>query len=219
MPPRIQSIRAALLTSGNHSHTSPKFQDDLLMYAEAFSANGNCLIEVGCFRGGMTVQFASLAQRLKQHVHVIDIDQGYLDLTKQLVETMVGASNVTFHLCDLSTFVHGAGRDTRPTLILIDGDHRYDGVVADIRALYAMRTPPFAVAFHDFSLRYATVEGADVRVDRALRNTLGTDFPHIPIGEVSRIGGFLRTDPGADGHYHEIGCPEGVLVEFREMLT
>jgi hypothetical protein len=101
---------------------------------------------------------------------------------------------------------------------LIDGDHFYKGVVADIRALLAMRTRPFGVAFHGYSLRYANPEGAEIRVDRALHDTLGQNFPHLKIGETSRPGGPLQTAPRPDDpHYHEIGCSEGVLIEFRSL--
>ena len=214
----LADARQKLLAMGNHSHTTDRFQDDLLHYADVFAPQGDALIEVGCFRGGLTAQFALVGKRLGQHLHVVDIDPGYLNVARESVEAVADAEHVTFHLCDFTTFTQGVGRDVRSSLTLIDGDHYYNGVVADIRALLAMPTRPFGVAFHDYSLRYASPELSEIRVDRALHDTLGADFPHVPIGEVSRPGGPLRTRPlGQDTHFHQEGCSEGVLVEFRNL--
>lgn len=209
---QIEKIRFALTTQGSHSHTSQEFQDDLLFYAHKFAGHGNCLIEVGCFRGGMTAQFAYVARKFGQGLEVIDINADYLKLAREAVSLAGSDTLVNYHHCDLAAFVATSGSQIRPTLVLIDGDHRYDGVSADIRALYKMKTRPFAAAFHDFSLRYITPELASVRVDKALVDAFGPDFPHVKIGEIAGIGKTLRTVPSADGHYHEIGKPEGVLI-------
>ncbi|MDB5415458.1 MAG: hypothetical protein JWR10_3793 [Rubritepida sp.] len=214
----LLAAREKLRELGNHSHTTEKFQNDLVHYAEAFASQGNSLIEVGCFRGGLTAQLALIGKRLGQHLHVVDIDAGYLEVARQSVKAISGTRNVTFHLCDFATFTKRAGRKVRSSLTLIDGDHYYKGVVADIRALLAMPIRPFGVAFHDYSLRYASPELSEIRVDRALHDTLGEDFPHIPIGEMSRPGGPLQMNPaGKDVHFHQEGCSEGVLIEFRNL--
>ncbi|ANN79909.1 class I SAM-dependent methyltransferase [Bordetella flabilis] len=214
----INTVRKTLNEMGNHSHTTQKFQDDLLDYISAYATQGDCLIEVGCFRGGLTAQFAWLGKQLGQHVHVIDIDPGYMQIAGEAIEATSDTSNVSFHLCDFTTFVNGEGRDIRPSFALIDGDHYYDGVVADIKALLSMKTRPAGVAFHDFSLRYADPDLSKIRVDLALTDTLGKDFPHRKLGEISREGGPLRTKPQDDNsHYHEVGYSEGVLVEFRKL--
>lgn len=216
----LDGVRRTLSAMGNHSHTTDRFQQDLRRCIESFAGHGDCLIEVGCYRGGMTAQFAWLGRRLGQHVHVVDIDPGYLEVARQSVEATSELGHVSFHLCDFAAFARDAGAGIRPSFALIDGDHRYDGVVADIRALQAMPTPPHGVAFHDYSLRYASEELADVRVDRALHDTLGEDVPHLPLGEVSRAGGPLRTAPrGADRHFHALGFSEGVLLEFRNLAA
>lgn len=215
--PDLVAARATLSAMGNYSHTTNKFQDDLMSYAEDFADQGDCIIEVGCFRGGLTAQFALIGKRLGLHVHVIDIDSGHLEITRQSVAATSGAENVSFHLCDLDTFVKGPGADVRPSLALIDGDHSYRGVVTDIRSLLAMRTRPYGVAFHDYSLRWAD-DSVEIGVNRAIHDMLGSDFPHVPIGEISREGGALQTSPrDGDQHYHEIGHSEGVMVEFRKL--
>ncbi|ODT05569.1 MAG: hypothetical protein ABS58_15105 [Mesorhizobium sp. SCN 65-20] len=219
MTQTLEQIRSTLAAMGNHSHTTEKFQNDLMKAARSYAGEGNILVEVGCFRGGLTAQFAAIGKELNQHLHVIDIDPGYMEVARQSVEATTGTENVTFHLCDLATFAQKAGKGANISLALIDGDHFYNGVVADIRALLSMKPKPYGVAFHDYSLRYATPEGKDIRVDRAIRDTLGHDFPHVQIGEISRPGGPLRTEPGQDGHFHEVGASEGVLVELRNLAT
>lgn len=213
----LERIRALLDAEGNHSHTSRKFQDDLLFYAKEFATCGNCLIEVGCFKGGLTAQLAYVARELGQRLEVIDIDSGYLEVARAAVK-LAGKVPVNFNHCDFSTFAAEAGSQVQPTLILIDGDHRYDGVTADIRALYDMRSRPFSAAFHDFSLRYTTEELSSVRVDRALVDAFGQNFQHNKIGEIAGAGQSLRTIPGEDGHYHQAGYSEGVLVECRSLI-
>ncbi len=109
--------------------------------------------------------------------------------------------------------------EIRPTLVLIDADHHYDAVAADIRTLYAMASRPYAAAFHDFSLRYTTPELSNVRVDRALIDAFGEDFQHIKIGEIAAPGGpTLQITPQPDGHYHEFGYSEGVLIVLSQLI-
>ena len=80
---------------------------------------------------------------------------------------------------DLPTFVQNSPDYHKPVLVFVDGDHRYDGVVADIRAIRSLATQPYACAFHDFSLRYADGSLIDVRVDRAIKDELGPEAPLV----------------------------------------
>lgn len=212
----LQKIRARLAADGNFSHTSLKFQDDLLFYATKFAAHGNCIIEVGCWKGGLSAQFAYLARKLGQRFVAIDSYATYLEHARRTVE-VTGAGEAVFHLGDFQSFVATIDPALRPTLVLIDADHQYDAVTADIRTLYAMPSRPYCAAFHDFSLRYSTPEQSGVRVDRALVDAFGADFQHIKIGEVAGAGSTLITTPQPDGHYHELGYPEGALINCRTM--
>lgn len=208
----LETIRSRLAADGNHSHTSRKFQDDILSFAAANADKGNCIIEVGCWRGGLSAQLAHVAPTLGQRFVVVDLYEEALNHARAAVE-MAGAK-ADFHLGDFKSYVDTIDSGTKPTLVFIDADHRYDAVAADIRILYSMPTLPFAAAFHDYSLRYlhSNAEMASVRVDLALKDALGPDFPHFKIGETIKPGGWIATSPAADGHYHEIGCPEGVLI-------
>jgi Methyltransferase domain len=214
----LDRIRARLAAEGNHSHTTLKFQDDLLFFANKFAAHGNCVIEVGCWRGGMSAQLAYLARKLGQRFEIIDIDANNLEYARAAVEMAGSSDSVGFHHSDFQSFVATADPKIRPTLVFIDADHRYDAVVADIRTLYSMSSRPYSAAFHDFSLRYSTPELADVRVDLALLHAFGQDFQHIKIGTIAVPGGALRIAPEADGYYHELGYSEGVLIECQTMV-
>jgi hypothetical protein len=212
----LEQIRARLAADGNHSHTTRKFQDDLLSFAEKFAAYGNTVIEVGCWRGGLSAQFAYLARKLGQRCAIIDIDETYLNYARAAVE-MAGSSDfVSFHHGDFKSFVAAADPKMRPTLVLIDANHQYDAVVADIGTLYSMPSVPYSAAFHDFSLRYSFPQLSDVRVDLALHHAFGQDFEHVDIGELAAPGGTLRLTPHQDnGHYHAQGYSEGVLINCQ----
>lgn len=217
--PELDRIRARLAADGNHSHTSLKFQDDLLFYATKFAAHGNCIIEVGSWKGGLSAQFAYLARKLGQRFVVIDNNATYLEYARAAVEATGAGDSTSFHLGDFQSFAVTADPEIRPTLVLIDADHHYDAVAADIRTLYAMTSRPYAAAFHDFSLRYSTPELSNVRVDRALIDAFGEDFQHIKIGEVAAPGGpTLQITPQPDGHYHELGYSEGVLINCQTAI-
>ena len=117
----------------------------------------------------------------------------------------------------LDKFVENMPNYAKPILVFVDGDHRYDGVVADIKAIMNMTHRPHACGFHDFSLRYASGPLTIVRVDNAVRDQFGPDVPLQPIGEIAGSGNVLNTQPGQDQHYHEKGQPEGVIVMMSDV--
>lgn len=211
----LAEIRRKLEEIGRFSHTTQKFQDDLIDFVVQNHDRGGSLIEVGCFHGGLTVQLAHVARPYGLHLDVIDISRQYLDVARDTVSTFGYGDRVAFHKTTLTQFL--AERDgPAPLLVFIDGDHRYDGVVADIRAVMGMPERPYACAFHDFSLRYADGPLTNVRVDRAILDEFGPEAPLHRIGETAGDGQ-LRTVPGADRHYHEPGQPEGVLIVLEEL--
>jgi Methyltransferase domain len=216
----LKAIRKALADTECHSHTSLKFQNDVLSFIETNITLGNSLIEVGCYRGGFSTQLAYMANRHGKSVHIIDIDPHYLDQAKSSIVDHVGFTNtVQYHLMDFPAFAATIiGGKIEPILVLVDGDHRYDAVVADIKALYTLENRPIGAAFHDYSLRYPAPEQADVRVDLAIMDMLGKDFVHEQIGEIAREGGPLRIYPeeASHFHFHEVGYSEGVLIEPRK---
>ena len=213
----IQQIRGELGESGDHSHTSFVFQDDLLKFIEQNSGTGDSVIEVGCYRGGMTAQLGAACCALGKRLYVVDIDERYIDIAKSNVDRTIGPNQIIYFHGDLSTFYQSGLPEEKSILVFIDGDHRYSGVVRDIRAVLESQMPPYAVAFHDFSLRYRVSELLDVHVDQAIYDTFGREVRFRPIGEIAGRGMILATEVQPDGHYHERGQPEGVLLFFEDM--
>jgi len=212
MNAQLKEVREKLIAIGQTSHTSRKFQDDLLGFIERNATLGSSMVEVGCYHGGLTAQLAMLARDLGVVLHVIDIDAGYLEMAKKAVAAVGFSDHVEFHLMDLTEFARQASPKFTPLLVFVDGDHRYDGVVSDIRAIRSMPSPPFACAFHDYSLRYQDGPLTNVRVDMAIKDEFGPGVATIPIGEVAGNGSTLRVAPGEDRHFHESGQPEGVII-------
>ncbi len=96
---------------------------------------------------------------------------------------------------------------------MIDGDHRYEAVLEDIRSIYRLTKLPHAVAFHDFSLRCE--EAYNIFVDKAIFDSLGPDV------ELIRIGAQVDEDPSMplvsnpdpeNGHYWEKHGSEAVIL-------
>ncbi len=217
---KLSELRAVLDATGHHSHTSRKFQNDLIGHVCRNFALGDNLVEVGCYRGGLSTQLALVASYYGLHVHLIDIDANYLQIAGDAIKSFGLSSFVSLHLMNFPAFVDEGRLRSRAVLILIDGDHRYEGVVADIRALLRMQPTPLAAAFHDFSLRYDRPELSNVRVDRAIHDEFGSGFDLEPIGEIAGPRSSIRVDPSPqDGHYHEAGLPEGVLIALPNLTA
>ena len=215
----LEEVRAKLIALGQTSHTSRKFQDDILEFIERNVALGSALIEVGCYHGGLTAQLAFVASQYNKVLHVIDIEAGYLAMAEKAVTEIGLRDHVQFHLMDLAQFVSKTSPSLKPLLVFVDGDHRYEGVVADIRAIRSMSPPPFACAFHDYSLRYQDGPLTNVRVDKAIKDECGPEVRTIPIGEVAGKGSTLRVAPSEDRHFHETGQPEGVIILGNSVIA
>lgn len=210
----LDQMREELAKIGNFSQTSDKYQDDILALVRSSSEFGTGIVEIGCYRGGLTVQIAKLAAELGLKLDVVDVDEGYLQVARSTVAHFGLQDSVAFHLMDFPTFIQNAWDGDHKGTIVVDGDHHYAGVVADIRAIRSMRPQPYAIAFHDYSLRYSLEELADVRVDRAIEDEFGGSVQLLPIGEIAG-NGHMRTAPGPDGHYHERGKSEGVVIKLK----
>jgi len=215
-PPKIVAIRKELERIGSASCTSLTFQDQLLSYLDMNAHRGDFLIEVGCFRGGMTAQLAAFAQDRGKVLHVVNVDRGMLEHARSAVRAALGESPscVRYFEGSLTRFLEEAKPQGRCILVFIDGDHHYQGVVDDVRAVLDSALPrPISLCFHDYSLRYTEADHRDVRVDRAIRDVLG-EHATIPIGEVAGLAGTLvcRPQPGDSGAHYQEGGSEGVVV-------
>jgi hypothetical protein len=215
-PDAIQAIRTRLVAIGSWSHTSAAFQNQILSFIRLNAAAGDFVIEVGCFRGGLTAQIAYTTHILNKAFYTVDINRDMLDVAAEAVRHSVGTipESTHFHAGDLKSLLTERSPQGRCILLFIDGDHRYAGVVADIRAVLQSTLPrPLTLAFHDYSLRSLPDRGIDVRIGDAIRDELGP-LTLYPIGDLAGLSDLLRCepDPRSDGTYHQAGRPEGVMM-------
>jgi SAM-dependent methyltransferase len=214
-PAIINQIRGKLHDHGSHSWTSATFQNQLLSFIQLNAHRGDFVIEVGCARGGLTAQLAYLTSDLGKQLYVVDVDQGMLDLTAEAVNVAIGSIPDSTHFVrgDLRSFLARPRVSDRCIIAFIDGDHRYTGVIKDIRALVdSPLVRPYTIAFHDYALRYNCNSLADVLVDEAIRDTLGNETL-MPMGELSGLTS-LGSEPSEASHqaYYYKGGIEGVFV-------
>ncbi|WP_337177159.1 class I SAM-dependent methyltransferase [Paludisphaera sp.] len=219
----IGDVRRELERIGCLSSTSPSFQNQLLSYLDMNADRGDFLVEVGCFRGGLTAQLAYFAREAGKDLFVVDVDPKYLNMARETVTRALGGlpSCVHFVQADLRNFLARPRPSDRCVLLFIDGDHHYDGVVRDIRAvLDSGLERPLSICFHDYGLRYTARDHLDVRVDRAIHDLLG-DHAVIPIGEVAGFSGVMPTEPvvADSGAHFESGASEGVVVVLPAAQT
>jgi len=123
----FHTIRQRLDELGNHSHTSLNFQDDIWNFVRKHASYGNAVVEVGCYRGGLTAQLAYLCAQLGKLLYVIDVSDEYLTITKNTVRAYVMTRMSRYYCGDFSRFVKEGFATSQVILTFIDGDHRYEG--------------------------------------------------------------------------------------------
>lgn len=215
----LDDLRLSVQDSGNWSHTSIKYQNDVFSILHE-TVDGDCIIEVGCYKGGLTAQLKFLLKQSNKTLIVIDIDENMIRTTKALLRRHNLEDNVEFFTGTLQQFIDL--KDVRkPSLLIIDGDHRYAGVIADIKAVESMLHKPSTIIFHDYSLRYVEGSGlTDVLVSKAIHDSWGNDIPVTFIGEKPKTGGTLnlKENPGPHGHYFELEGSEGVAIHCKDIF-
>ena len=212
----IERIRAHMRSANCHSHTSRRYQDQILELLDKSSGHPGAIVEIGCYLGGLTTQIAYACKALGKPLFVIDINFSYLAKTAASLDQLGLAGNVSLFHGDLRKFCAVAQIKPAPLLFIVDGDHRYDGVVSDLWSILVTYPEARQAVFHDFSLRYDKPGYQNVRVDQALLDTLGGSFPIQPFGQmVDPNSGFHLSPSPRDGHYHEEGQPEAALIDVR----
>lgn len=211
----LRQIRDVIAQEKCQSQTSIKFQDDIFQFILDNQKHGRGVIEVGCYKGGSSAILAVACNKLGWPLYIVDISIEYLNIAKDLLNKLDLAKETTFFHGTLQEFVAKVELKAPPLLVVIDGDHVYEGVLKDIKSLYSFSTRSFAAAFHDFSLRHNIL---NERVDKAILDFFGKDIPLIDIGvrfdENTTYP--LKSRPNPDGHYCELDGPEGVIVKLPE---
>lgn len=209
-------IRRVSQEMGCFSWTSREYQDDILQFLLEHSGRGYGVIEVGCYKGGLSALLGYLCRQLRWPFFTIDIDETAVASTQKLLLTLDLLEGTTIHHGGLDTFVQSVTLSERPALVILDGDHRYEAVVDDLNSVYKLNKLPHTAVFHDYSLRHPT---SGERVDEAVRDCLG-DWPVKNIG--ARMDGSgkypTRDKPSEDGHWWNVPGSEGAIVDLPENM-
>lgn len=212
----LQAIRKTSAELGRFSWTSDDYQHDLLHFIFENRGNGAGVIEVGTYKGGLTAQLALICARFGWPLWSLDIDSGSVATAADLVQRVGLAEWVSFHLGPLESFAPMIELAQRPVLVILDGDHRYDAVVRDIRSLYRLSPLPHAAAFHDYSLRHPT---SGERVSEAIANCFENATIRLIGAQMDGAGPYpTKEKPAPDGHWWEVPGSEGAIVELPPRL-
>lgn len=155
--------------------------DSRKLYEMAYFA-GDAILEIGTYGGRASVvelrgALASPARREAPQLFGIDIDENSIVRT---YETLVGEGLADHALLFKGTLQEFVTRyDVRPTMAFLDGDHRYDGVKADLDTLTAMLAPRVPVFCHDYlnpeneTGEYGVRKAVDAWVEAGFAERLG----------------------------------------------
>jgi len=210
----LKTIRELLAREGGQSWTSEKYQNDVYSFILQNQAFGRGIIEVGCYKGGLSVFLAFVCKKLGWPFYTIDINQQFVEETRHLLGSLGLADHVIFFTGTLRLFASQVKLSASPLLVVVDGDHQYQGVLNDIHSIYCINYQGHAAVFHDFSLRHDDMP--DERVDRAIYKFFGNDISLLRIGEQfdENTSYPLRDRPSPDGHYWDLNGSEGVIVQL-----
>ncbi|MSU45588.1 MAG: glycosyltransferase [Lacunisphaera sp.] len=126
--------------------------DSFKLYEMAYYA-GDVILEIGTFGGrSATIELrgalANPARTRRPQFYGIDIQDASITRTRQiLADEKLGGHCHLFH-GNLQGFLERWS--ITPTMVFLDGDHTYEGVVADLKALSAYLKTGTPILVHDF---------------------------------------------------------------------
>jgi predicted O-methyltransferase YrrM len=195
-----------------HAETGSPLHVDLYEYILAHQDKGSGVIEIGCYKGASSIVLAYACQELQMPFFTLDINNIYLDYTRNLLLDLDLAQHTTFFLGSMPQFAETMALPDNPILVFVDGDHSYSGVLTDIRAIYRLKRRPYAIAFHDFSLR--SFKYTNIAVDKAVYDAFGANAPLRRIGvQFGEHPTPSRENPSPSGSYWDYQGSEAVIVE------
>jgi SAM-dependent methyltransferase len=168
------------------------------------------VIEVGCYKGGLTAELTYLSQEQGRKVHAIDICQESIYITKNLLVELGLENSVTFYLEDFFEFTFEPDFPDKVFLVVIDADHQYEAIKNDCLVLRSISDQVRGAVFHDFSLRYIN-NIYDSRVDEGIFAVFGTDVPLEMIGFLDS----KNSPPHPEEGWYFEGY-EGALLDFSK---
>lgn len=125
--------------------------DSYKLYEMAYHA-GDTILEIGTYAGKSAVIEVLGARanprRKRSRWYGIDLDPAAMRRTKSTLEKWNLMARCTLFSGDLQGFFKE--HPIAPTMVFVDGDHRYEGVKRDIELLSTVLARDVPVLFHDF---------------------------------------------------------------------
>lgn len=206
----LRDIRAWCKEQDCFSWTSAEYQRDILDFILDHKSKGACVVEVGCYKGGLTALLALVCKKAGLHLYSMDIDKNSTSRARGVLDSLGLSVHATVQHATLPEFARATRLNGKPVLCILDGDHAYSAVLQDLKAVEDLQHRPFAVAFHDYSLRHPTT---DERVSDAIRDFFGSSVSLNLIGmRMNGEGHATKESPQPDGHYWEVPGSEGAIA-------
>ncbi len=186
--------------------------DSEKLYEMAYYS-GDVILEIGVFggrsavvelRGALAAQRDGRTSRAPQFFGV-DVDPGASPRSRETLEKSAVADHTILYHGDLAHF----RRDIPiiPTMVFVDGDHRYAGCLADLKLLAKFLAPGTPVMCHD----YASIEDVRRAVDEAVETLGAYEFAGQFAGSA-----FLRTTAQCPGSPR--GLSQQTFTRLRDSL-
>lgn len=173
--------------------------DTQRLYEMAFKA-GDVILEIGTYAGrSATVELrgalANPERKISPMYFGIDINVTAVIRTLKYLEDQHLLQHALAYHGDLGSFVKAF--DIQPTMVFVDGDHRYDGVKQDLTILADFLVPETPVLCHDYT--NVQNETGEIGVRRAVDEFVAAGWAQL-IG-VSGCSAFLVTTEKCRGRY------------------
>ncbi len=179
------------LYAGGPNRLGPVFAKEAsLLYALTRLLMPGTIIEIGVGPAGSDIAFAeALRQNGRGHLFAIDMQQFWIDRSRQLLRFHGLARYVTFfkgNSRDVSTRERVAAAAGKAQILFIDGDHSFEGARADFELFHQLVADGGVIVFHDVGPFPASAGALLARMHAAapdemlVPNSDGTGVYHRP---------------------------------------
>ena len=87
------------------SMTSPKYRRDMAYFIANNAHRGNCVCQVGCYKGGLSIILAYLCKLLGKKLVICEIDRGYAEFVREKMILLGYEDIVQIHVAPFTMFV------------------------------------------------------------------------------------------------------------------
>lgn len=157
-----QALRNFRRAGGRYHHPAPDLPPAKVAGCEVLAnryelldrlPQGGVMAEIGVDRGDFSLEILNRCK--PERLHLFDIDITRLVNPHVRAELASETSRLKTHIGDSSTNMSKLP-DQYFDMIYVDGDHEYEGVVKDIKALLPKIKPTGAIIFNDYNVWSAT---------------------------------------------------------------